>query len=252
MAATSRFVAGPSSHLVVRGAAVSGARASVGPHTTSGVHVLAGTRWVRTRSGNLVLRPAIPISRNNSHSRFGNHFANRPVVSQDVPGLGFDYAHFAATHPNGSRGGRFRDRGFVGAFVPFFGGGGYYMPLFPDDVEDEAGYDAEQAAAEEAQAETEEVAEQPEPPRQSRARAPQLAVPPAAPVAATPEPPSDQYVFVRRDGSLFFAVGYTWDNGTLRYVTSEGLRRSVEGKALDLDATQQFNQQRGLAFRAPA
>jgi hypothetical protein len=63
---------------------------------------------------------------------------------------------------------------------------------------------------------------------------------------------NDQFIFVRRDGSVFFAVAYAWDNGTLRYVTNEGLRRTVTQDALDLNATQQFNEQRGLTFRLPA
>ena len=62
---------------------------------------------------------------------------------------------------------------------------------------------------------------------------------------------TEQYVFVRRDGTVFFAVAYSWDSGMLRYVTQEGLRRSVAGDALDLGATQQFNEQLGLSFHAP-
>jgi hypothetical protein len=57
---------------------------------------------------------------------------------------------------------------------------------------------------------------------------------------------------VRRDGTVFFAVAYAWENGTLRYVTSQGLRRTVTQDALDLDATRQFNEQRGLTFQLPA
>jgi hypothetical protein len=63
---------------------------------------------------------------------------------------------------------------------------------------------------------------------------------------------NEQYVFVRRDGTVFFAVAYGWEQGTLRYITSQGLRRSVTQDALDLDATRQFNEQRGLNFRLPA
>jgi hypothetical protein len=47
-------------------------------------------------------------------------------------------------------------------------------------------------------------------------------------------------------------VAYTWDHGTLRYVTRDGLRRSIASGALDMDATQQFNEQRGLNFKTPA
>src|SRR5271154_5333682 len=71
---------------------------------------------------------------------------------------------------------------------------------------------------------------------------------------AAPAAPEDsaQYVFVRRDGGLLFAVADSWENGTLLYVPPEGLRKSVTQDALDMDATQQFNEQRGLNFRVPA
>jgi hypothetical protein len=62
----------------------------------------------------------------------------------------------------------------------------------------------------------------------------------------------EQYVLVRQDGGLVFAVAYTWENGTLRYITPDGLRRTIRRDALDLNATQQFNEQRGLDFRVPA
>jgi hypothetical protein len=79
---------------------------------------------------------------------------------------------------------------------------------------------------------------------------------PVAPPVVAQEPApvndSDQYIFVRRDGTVFFAVAYAWENGTLRYITSDGLRRNIDKNALDLDATQQFNEQRGLNFRLPA
>ena len=67
-----------------------------------------------------------------------------------------------------------------------------------------------------------------------------------------PQRESEQYVFVRRDGTLFFAVAYSWDNQTLRYITQEGFRRSLTREALDLAATRQFNEQRGLNFTLPA
>jgi hypothetical protein len=84
-----------------------------------------------------------------------------------------------------------------------------------------------------------------------------MRVSPAAPArAAEPASPApqeaEQFVFVRRDGTVFFAVAYVWENGALRYITSEGLRRTVSQDALDLAATQQFNEQRGLNFRLPA
>jgi hypothetical protein len=65
-------------------------------------------------------------------------------------------------------------------------------------------------------------------------------------------PDNEEFVFVRRDGTVFFAVAYSWERGALRYVTNQGLRRTVTQDALDLDATRQFNEQRGLNFRLPA
>jgi len=90
------------------------------------------------------------------------------------------------------------------------------------------------------------------PPMPRRPRAPRPASEPPAQTAPAPQPDVEQYVFVRRDGGLVFAVAYSWDKGTLRYVTPEGLRRSIGRDALDLNATQQFNEQRGLTFQAPA
>jgi hypothetical protein len=233
-----------------RPAAPAGARISGGGAAYAGL-----PRFVRTRSGAVVPRPA---PRTGSPIRTGNPIRNgsrgnsgRVLRSQDVgvPGLGFDYPHFAATHPNGTHDrDRDRDRGFFGGFVPFFSGGGYYMPLFPDDIEDAPA--AEPQAVDNGESAPEPIQSAGRPgdyePRQNR--------PPAAQVAAqaAPEPAPEPYVFVRRDGTVFFATAYAWENGTLRYITSEGLRRTVTSDKLDLNATQQFNEQRGLTFRSPA
>ena len=80
----------------------------------------------------------------------------------------------------------------------------------------------------------------------------QEAAGPAEPTNDAGPEDNSGYVFVRRDGTVFFAVAYSWENGTLRYVTSEGLRRTIAEDALDLDATKQFNEQRGFNFRLPA
>jgi hypothetical protein len=189
-----------------------------------------GTVGSGTRSGQLTSR------RRNDASEFSSD-------SSSVPGLGFDYSHVAATHPNDfGRGRRGRERGRnEGAILfPFFDGG-YFLPT-------DSGFVAD---AGEGQPGVDEV-DQPDnvgpsdrPPRTlSVDRAPQL--PPA------PQPDVPEYVFVRRDGTVFFAVAYSWDQGSLRYVSSEGLRRTVSREALDLNATQQFNEQRGMTFRAPA
>ncbi|HYL62739.1 MAG TPA: hypothetical protein VE077_08960 [Candidatus Methylomirabilis sp.] len=222
-------------------------------HTFGVSHMPTGSHWVRTSSGGLALH----VPRRSLGAPLRSGPPTRRLLSQDAPGLGFDYAHFAAVHPGG-RGFRDRDRDrfrhdrFVGVFFPFFGGGGYW-PLFPEDIDEESSMDYQQPEA--AEAEPSQPYPYPAyaypPPRESR---PPEQGPSDATQAAEPEAeqPTDQYVFVRRDGTVFFAVGYMWDNGTLRYITREGLRRSVAGSTLDLDATQQFNEQRGLTFHLPA
>jgi hypothetical protein len=219
------------------------ASAPTGAHITSqlnsGTHYVSTMRYVRTRSGAIVARP-IPHS-TASVQRAGS---SRQLLSQDmVPGLGFDYPHVAAVHPNGFHD-RFRNRQFVGTFIPFFYGGGYYMPFSSDDYVDDPVADPQQADTGQPQAtQTAQTAEPERPARQSRDY---------VPAPQTPsEKEAEQYVFVRRDGTVFFASAYAWENGTLRYITSEGLRHTVTADKLDLNATQQFNEQRGLNFRSP-
>jgi hypothetical protein len=123
---------------------------------------------------------------------------------------------------------------------PFFDGGGYFVPTG-------SGFADAQGEGQPVQDAEEEDSVPDDRPAQIRSvdRLPVLG-PPA------PQPDVPEYVFVRRDGTVFFAVAYSWEEGSLRYVSTEGLRRSVARDALDLDATQQFNEQRGMTFRSPA
>jgi hypothetical protein len=230
-------MAAPAAHVAMHASPATGA------HVSSAGHAYAGyPRFVRTRSGAVVPRPAPRVGTPIRTRVPGG--SGRVLRSQDVgvPGLGFDYPHFAATHPNGIHD-RDRNRRFDSGFFPLFFGGGFGFPLFPDDVEDAPAPDAQ--AADNGQPEPVQMAPRPGDyePRQNRASAAQ---------AAVAEPESEPYVFVRRDGTLFFANAYAWENGTLRYITPEGLRRTVTSDKLDLHATQQFNEQRGLTFRLPA
>ncbi len=160
-----------------------------------------------------------------------------------TPGLGFDYAHVAATHPNGVNGRRHHGNGFNEGAVLFpFSGGGYFVPTDSGTgmVEGAQGEGSGEEAEEEG-----DVA-----PAERPARLPSVD---RLPLLGPPAPQKDvpEYVFVKRDGTVFFAVAYSWEHGSLRYVSSEGLRRTLEREKLDLDATQQFNEQRGMVFRAP-
>jgi hypothetical protein len=173
------------------------------------------------------------------------HRANNSTFNgtnfQNVPGLGFDFPHLAAVSGNRQfRGGRFRG-GFPFGFSGFL--------LSPS-----VGFDPGVATAdsESAIGEEEIVDDPPSPPRQRRSRAVRSTDDPPAEIASAPLPDSAQYVFVRRDGGLVFAVAYQWESGTLRYVTPEGMRRTLTRDALDITATQEFNEQRGVNFHAPA
>ena len=165
-------------------------------------------------------------------------FVGAPLAQNDlgVPGLGFDYMHYAATHPNAGR------HHFGGGVVPFVGGGIYV----PYPVYMEGGAPAE-SAAENSPAD----AEQPAPAEEAAARPADVAVRPHANSRA-PEEPDSEYVFVRRDGTVFFAVAFTFDSANLRYITRDGLRKNAPLASLDLAATQQFNEQRGLSPRLPS
>jgi hypothetical protein len=112
---------------------------------------------------------------------------------------------------------------------PFFDGGGYYVPTGPDM----AGYGQGDGQAVDDAEDQGPVERDDRPPRMGNVNRPPV---------GQPGPQAD----------VFFAVAYSWDQGSLRYISSEGTRRSVSRDTLDLKATQQFNEERGLTFRSPA
>jgi hypothetical protein len=218
-----------SGHVVVaRSGVSSGAGVHVGARTGTlvRVHSANGTVHLVRRVSRTTGRP---VRRSLTTDNLGTDFGDA------VPGLGFDYAHLAAVHPNGFR---HRRVSSVGGFFPFFSGG-FVMPSIPTMDEEVVG-------------DEEEVAEQ-APRRVVHVIAPEPA-PSSGPSyqGQGPIQPSEEYVFVRRDGTVFFAVAYSWENGALRYITNQGLRGTLTRDSLDLSATQQFNEQRGLSFRSPA
>ena len=164
-----------------------------------------------------------------------------------APGLGFDAVHQAAVCGSGVVGSR--GRGLIPAFFPFFDGG-FFLPGSTAAVEEISAADA--AAAEESEIEARVEAREASRRRRVSDAVTNPAPGPTSETASAASSDNDGFVFVRRDGTIFFAVAYSWENGTLRYVTSQGLRHTVTLDALDLDATRQFNEQRGLSFRLPA
>jgi len=196
------------------------------------------------RSGTVRARTATPTARiirrpTGTRRRIDVDDVAIPSNCGTVPGLGFDEPHLAATcGPAAVGAGRHRRQ--APFFFPIFDGG-FFLPSSPVIMEEGA------APAPQPEATDEGGADAPE-----RMKVSQAAPARAAETASPAPQESEQFVFVRRDGTVFFAVAYVWENGALRYITSEGLRRTVSQDALDLAATQQFNEQRGLNFRLPA
>jgi hypothetical protein len=137
-----------------------------------------------------------------------------------------------------------RSRGSqVPFFFPFFDGG-FSLPGSAATVEEGSAVETSQPEATDS-----EVRDRSRRYRDAQAA---TAATPAAETASSAPADNEEIVFVRRDGTVFFAVAYAWEKGTLRYITSQGLRHTVAQDALDLEATRQFNEQRGLNFRLPA
>jgi hypothetical protein len=168
-----------------------------------------------------------------------------PLNCSPAPGLGFDYTHFFATHPDWGRGIR-----TAGVVVPFGGGGGFYLPIpyyVPDaePEEDQAAPPDENANYnnEQNQDGNSDNNRQMVPQRQSAPAASQDYYPPSEPVY--------DYVFVKRDGTKIFAVAYSLTKDKLSYVTHEGLRRTLSLDDLDFAATQKSNEERGNTITLP-
>jgi hypothetical protein len=224
------------------GMRMSGPVVAAAPHGVSGgaPHVVARVS-AGTRPATTVVHRTRTAGTPNRNITVASDATNFPVFStaMNVPGLGFDFPHLAAVSPH-QRHGRFGFRQDTG-----FGLGGFLFGSPEIVVENPQ-------AVEEAQQAPPDDNGVGGPAGVDGPRDPQYAYVPRATPA--PEPPADvsEYVFVRRDGGLLFAVAYSWDNGTLRYVTRDGVRKTVTQDSLDMDATQQFNEQRGLSFRVPA
>jgi hypothetical protein len=228
VAAAPHAVAAPRVAAPVRAAAV---------HGSTGVRVGAPT--LVGRSG-VTLAPGQTAATQNRSINFMSGITNLPLFPAsfgNTPGLGFDFPHLAAVGN-----GRFHSR--FNRFNQGFGLGFSGFLLSPEVlvVESQAGEPPVVVPEENVAAN-----------RAGSEGGPNIEdqfLPSAT--ASTVPPDVAEYVFVRRDGTLLFAVAYSWDNGTLRYITKDGVRRSITQDALDMDATQQFNEQRGLNFRLPA
>jgi hypothetical protein len=160
-----------------------------------------------------------------------------------VPGLGFDYAHFFAVHPNWQR-----DHPSTGAIFPFVGGGLYLpAPYYEASAAENDSAGSSDSVATAVPQEPDENANPRETERVSTRLSSRSNREPSNSASNTTE-----YVFVRRDGTVFFAVAYSWVNGRLQYVTQDGLRKVASLDSLDLKATQEFNEQSGQTLTTPS
>jgi len=150
------------------------------------------------------------------HRRSGNRPVSRPVITPaaygqssgflpdftGVPGLGFDYVHYAAVHPGVGRTRRGGYPVYYGSYFPFFDSG-FLLP-----------YAQSYAAPDEApvyEGQTQDAGDASGDGSTSGGRIPGygLRTISSYDVVVTPQSPSEAYVFVRRDGTLFFAVAYS-------------------------------------------
>lgn len=165
-----------------------------------------------------------------------------------VPGLGFDFVHLAAI--NGGAGVRalidpvtqhelalareIRRETPVGfaAFPGFFPG---FIPATEQVAAQPTIVIVPQAAAPEAQ-----------PSDRGRAQEPETR---SAPPVVEPARDVGDFVLVRRDGGLLFAVAFTQGADRITYITKEGVRRGLSLADLDVDATVRINEERGTPLQ---
>ena len=235
------------------GAGVRAGAVAAPPMAAARVSVPAGTHPVNHVAVATRSVPAgghIRTSSPNRIVKLNPQFGNSNFVSNDVPGLGFDYPHLAAVGPKHGQNGRGR-AGFRQT-VPF-GFGGYLITSPEIVVENpQAVEEAQETAAEQGDGDLQAQFEDAQ--RRAFRAGQQSMAQKAEPEPPAPEPAADpaSYVFVMRDGTMVFAVAYTWENGTLKYVTPEGQRKSVAADSLDMNATTKFNESQGLNFHVGA
>jgi hypothetical protein len=187
----------------------------------------------------------------------GNIFSGQacyaPYNCFPVPGNGFDYTHFFATHPGWGSGIL-----TAGVVVPFGGGGGFYLPIpyysAPSVAENEEGPSNNNNANNNNNGNGNNGngnSDQNDNSRYQQA-APQQQSASAAPYYSAPTEPVYEYVFVKRDGTKIFAVAYSLTKDKIQYITKEGLRRTLSLDSLDFPATQKSNEERGNSITLPS
>jgi len=240
--AAQRGVVAPSTGRAMAPAPAVAARAASPIHGAPPVaHGAPGAQGVATSYRAMSGKPVTPQPRNTNGHPFYPYPTNLlPGVSDNfaggypVPGLGFDYAHFFAVHPNW---GRLHP---VDGVLLSWGGSGGYTPV-PYYTESTPQAEGEEQVASNQQPAPYQQAVAEEPPNVPRSRG-------GSYMSSEPFP---EFVFVKHDGSTFSAVAYTWTKDKLQYVTKEGLHRTTGIDTLDLAATERINEERGNWVNLP-
>ncbi len=195
-----------------------------------------------------------------------------------VPGLGFDYAHLAATRGNvrsapssfefSDLGGReLRNSNSFSSFTPIFYGGIPYaldtseyeqVPQQPQVIvlqQPPPTVTVQQAPAEQFSSDVLPRAisgARPFHPDTAGFAGPAPVQTQVAP-ASSPAPNTSalglgEYILVQRDGRVLFATAYSVIGGDIRYITPEGNRRTVALSELDAEASRTMNDARGTTL----
>ncbi|HEX4642170.1 MAG TPA: hypothetical protein VH161_01840, partial [Candidatus Acidoferrales bacterium] len=141
--------------------------------------------------------------------------------------------------------------GGQGSFFPYFFGG---YPYYADDLsQDQVAPPAPDAQDQQDQSQPQiNVVPQPSSLRDSASSGNESANlssdSPAAPADAD-VPDIGNFILVRRDGRILFASLYSVVGSQLRYITPEGIRRTMPLADLDSDATEQMNEARGTTVQ---
>lgn len=178
---------------------------------------------------------------------FGSVSVGPLIGTFPVPGFGFDFTHFAAVNRN------LGIRALIDPATqlqlalarqilretPFFP----FVTAFPFSQPEVVVVPQPQVI----------VVQQPVPveEREERGRRVEAAAQPQPRREPQPVEELGELVLVRSDGRVLFAVAFSRVNERLVYVTREGIRRSFPLSELDVDATQQMNEERGTSLRLP-
>ena len=84
-----------------------------------------------------------------------------------------------------------------------------------------------------------------------RSRATSTEAPLVSMQSVEPSHDAGDFVLVRRDGGLLFAVAFTQGGGRITYITRDGVRRGLMLADLDVAATVSMNEERGTPMQFP-